>query len=542
MKARRLAEILSVGAVSLTVWSAPAMAQTAINVPNSVTDYYTGDDAEDSCVALRDSLEDPADLTYLQFLNKDYCTAKLAALDKEAAIADADLEGAVTTAEGDLETAETDLTNARTAYTDAVAAKEAGDTRLAELEAAVVTAQAEADAKAAALADAYERVAADFFASDSTDESVEEYIANNGDDENVAAYVAAQTEFNLGRTAVTNAQASVIAYRDDIYAGLVDAVDIAQTALYGEDGTEEAPGEGSVLDLYNAALLAYNNAVGALETENAALDALNAAADTALAGNVAGTRNDDILASTENPAKGVLETSLCAASEDPTACDSDVGQAIVDGLDSLHQTDQALDTRLTAAEDDIVDLQEGLATETTERKAADKVLQANIDKETADRKAADTVLQANIDKETADRKAADTVLQANIDKEVTDRKAADATLTTAISNEASARAAADIVLDNKITTLNNRVTQLGERVDALTKESRQGIAMAMALSAIPTVNYGKFSLGLGVGTFASETAAALGMDFVVSERVKFKIGFTTTGDESGGSAGIAIGF
>jgi len=179
---------------------------------------------------------------------------------------------------------------------------------------------------------------------------------------------------------------------------------------------------------------------------------------------------------------------------------------------------------MDTAEGDIEDLQEGLATETTERKAAD------------------AALKADINKEVADRKAADTVLQANIDKEVTDRKAADATLTTAISNEVSARAAADLVLDNKITTVNNRVTQLGERVDALTKESRQGIAMAMALAAIPTVNYGKFSLGLGVGTFASETAAALGMDFVVSERVKFKIGFTTTGDESGGSAGIAIGF
>jgi hypothetical protein len=304
---------------------------------------------------------------------------------------------------------------------------------------------------------------------------------------------------------------------------LVDALASAQETLYGDGGTADAPTEDSSLGSYNAALTAYNNAVDALATANSELDALNTTADTALASNVAGTRNDDILASTDNPAKAVLETSDCLASgaED---CNSDVGQAIVDGFDSLHQTDQALDTRLTTAEGDIEDLQEGLATETTERKAAD------------------AALKADINKEVADRKAADTVLQANIDKEVTDRKAADATLTTAISNEVSARAAADLVLDNKITTVNNRVTQLGERVDALTKESRQGIAMAMALSAIPTVNYGKFSLGLGVGTFASETAAALGMDFVVSERVKFKIGFTTTGDESGGSAGIAIGF
>jgi len=538
MKARRLAEILSVGAVSLAIWSTPSFAQTAVNVPKSIDDFNNIDGLDpdtDACANLVQTYGET--LTYTQFLNKDYCAAKVDALIKEAQIEDDGLETAVTDAEGEKETAEADLAAARQAYADALAAKEAGDTELAELESAVVAAQAEADAKAAALAEAYERVAADFFASDSDAESVEDYIAANEDDENVAAYLAAQADFNEGRTAVTNAQAAVTTYEEVDYAGLLETLASTQTDLFGEDGSESAPSDDSVLGLYNAAVATYDDALADLTAANAELAALNTQADTALASNVAGTRNDDILASTGNPAKAVLETSDCLASG-ADDCNNDVGQAIVDGLDSLHQTDQALDTRLTSAEGDIVnlqgrmdtaegdieDLQEGLATETTERKAAD------------------AALKADINKEVADRKAADTVLQANIDKEVTDRKAADATLTTAISNEVSARAAADLVLDNKITTVNNRVTQLGERVDALTKESRQGIAMAMALAAIPTVNYGKFSLGLGVGTFASETAAALGMDFVVSERVKFKIGFTTTGDESGGSAGIAIGF
>ena len=541
MKARRLAEILSVGAVAMAVWSAPGFAQTAINVPKSITEFYNPTDAEDSCVVLAEQLaglDEPEELTYVQFLNKDYCSAKLDALEKEALIVDEDLEGNVTTAEEDLAAAQTALDEARDAYDQALADKLAGDAELVDLEAAVVTAQAEADAKAAALADAYEVVAADFFASNSEEASVEDYIAANPDDENVIAYLAAQEDFNLGRTAVTDAQTAVTDYEEGEYAGLVETLSDASLTLYGEGGTEAEPVDGSILADFNAANDVAVSATAALAEANAELADLNSLAETALASNVAGTRNDDILASTDNnPAKAVLETSDCLASE-AEDCNNDVGQAIVDGLDSLHQTDQALDGRLTTAEGDIValegrmdtaetdieDLQEGLATETTERKAAD------------------AVLQANIDKETTDRKAADTVLQANIDKEATDRKAADATLTTAISNEASARAAADLVLDNKITNVNNRVTQLGERVDALTKESRQGIAMAMALSAIPTVNYGKFSLGLGVGTFASETAAALGMDFVVSERVKFKIGFTTTGDESGGSAGIAIGF
>jgi len=237
-----------------------------------------------------------------------------------------------------------------------------------------------------------------------------------------------------------------------------------------------------------------------------------------------------------NPAKAVLAAAECVANPDSEACveaatligKDDVGQAIVDGFDQLYDADATLQTNIDK--------------ETADRKAADTTLQKNIDTEVADRKAADVVLQANIDKEVTDRKAADVVLQQNIDKEVTDRKAADTTLQNNINAEVAARTAADVTLQNNINTVNTRVTQLGERVDSLTKESRQGIAMAMALAAIPTVNYGKFSLGLGVGTFASETAAALGMDFVVSERVKFKLGVTTTGDETGGSAGIAIGF
>jgi hypothetical protein len=245
-----------------------------------------------------------------------------------------------------------------------------------------------------------------------------------------------------------------------------------------------------------------------------------------------------------NPARAVLSAADCAKRADgENACEGadalaspdDVGQAIVDGFDQLYKADATLQTNIDT-------VQANVTKEVADRKAADVVLQQNIDKEVADRKAADVVLQANIDKEVTDRKAADVVLQQNIDKEVTDRKAADTTLQNNINAEVAARTAADVTLQNNINTVNTRVTQLGERVDSLTKESRQGIAMAMALAAIPTVNYGKFSLGLGVGTFASETAAALGMDFVVSERVKFKLGVTTTGDETGGSAGIAIGF
>jgi len=545
MKFNKFVGTAGLCALSVALLSTSALAQsTNITVPKSIADFnnITNLDVDtDACAKLAE--DDPdVNLTYTQFLNKDYCSAKILADAQKAKIEEDQLEGAVTTAEADKTLAEGDLTLAKKAYEKALEDKKAGDQKLAGLQTEVDAAQGLADAKAAALADAYEKVLADFFASDSEEfTDIDAYISGNGTDENVLAYQDAKAEFDLGRQQVADKQAALTLYKDGDYALLDGEVVSTRSTLFGEDGTETQPTEDSVQGLYDSAVEDYNAAVAALNSANTTLAELNAKAEKALASNVSGTRNDDILASTGNPAKAVLQTSDCLASgaED---CDNDVGQALVDGLDSLHLADQALGARLTTAEGDIVDLKGGLVAETRDRKAADVVLQQNIDKEVTDRKAADLVLQTNIDNEVKDRKAADVVLQANIDKEVTDRKAADTTLQNNINAEVAARTAADVTLQNNINTVNTRVTQLGERVDSLTKESRQGIAMAMALAAIPTVNYGKFSLGLGVGTFASETAAALGMDFVVSERVKFKLGVTTTGDETGGSAGIAIGF
>jgi len=500
MKSIWIARILGVCAVSVLVAPSVSFSQTAINVPKSVTDFTSGE-GEDACTTLNGSLEEGEKLTYTQFLNKDYCEKKLAAL---AAEEDADLEGKqgeVDSAGEALASAEEAFSDAKTAYDDALEAQRKAELELDALEAALDTAQADKDAKAAALSKAYNDVLADFYASDNIDlDSLDAYLEENADDPKVQAYLAAQEDFAEGRAAVIAAQAAVNSFKEEDLAAAEDDVATAATRLWGENGNLASPEDGSAAAELKAAMDAKDEADRVLAAVVGDLAELNAEADKALAANVAGTRNDDILASTDNnPAAAVLKASLCAASGDEesdactaSAAGSDVGQTIVDGFDGLHQKDKELDGRLT--------------TEVTERKAADVVLQANIDKEVTERKAADVVLQANIDKEVTERKAADTVLQ------------------------------------NNINTVNTRVTQLGERVDALTKESRQGIAMAMALAAIPTVNYGKFSLGVGVGTFASETAAAVGMDFVVSERVKFKVGFTTTGDESGGSAGFAIGF
>jgi hypothetical protein len=519
MKFNTFVGTAGLGALSMALLSTSALAQsTPLNVPKSVDQY-------------KEALGEDCTESYEIWLNRDQCLAEKAAADFK---------------DNELAEAEGDVATAQTAYDDAVAAdelalgelktiEEAAQKALQDAEDILAEAKAgiaglEKEVEAAALA---RNAAEKALISKATakGQTVTEYVADNGDDADVIVYVEKDEAYSAKLIELTAA-------RDPI-GGLEEAVGTAQGELsIAKDAVADfeptAPAE----------LIPLNDAKDKLADVQKDYDALVVKSETPLAPGK--DANYDLLTdpkNANNPAKAVLTAAECLANPDSEACATaatvigkdDVGQAIVDGFDQLYKADATLQTNIDT-------VQANVTKEVADRKAADVVLQQNIDKEVADRKAADVVLQANIDKEVTDRKAADVVLQQNIDKEVTDRKAADTTLQNNINAEVAARTAADVTLQNNINTVNTRVTQLGERVDSLTKESRQGIAMAMALAAIPTVNYGKFSLGLGVGTFASETAAALGMDFVVSERVKFKLGVTTTGDETGGSAGIAIGF
>jgi hypothetical protein len=530
MKVRNVVGATGLAAVLVALSATPGYSQTAINVPENVDSYAENADPDDPCLA-----------SYEAFLNEPACEAarEAALLEEEtiptaeedltaaqeefdAAIAEDSIELAalndeLTTAQTALDEAEADLA---TAVTDAATAQQAAE----DIALAVNTAERPLLAEAAR-----------------EGLTLDEFIDENADDERVVALLALRTDYDAALadalekqeaiTGATELRDDALTVRDEAAQAVSDYVPVATAELFAAVATAQA----------------------ALDEAEAALAAAQALADTPLP---AGENvNYDILTGSDaNPAKAVLEASICAAAPDSEGCvaaaelasPADVGQAIVEGLDSLHQTDlalaQSLDDEQTARIAADVALGERIDDEEAARIAADDVLQANIDAEAATRAAADVTLQENIDAEAATRAAADTTLQANIDAEAATRAAADDVLTASVAAESAARAAADVTLQNNINALDARVTQLGQRVDALTKESRQGIAMAMALAAIPTVNYGKFSLGLGVGTFASETAAAVGMDFVISERVKFKVGFSTTGDESGGSAGFAIGF
>jgi YadA-like membrane anchor domain len=537
MKFNTFVGTAGLGALSVALLSTSALAQsTPLNVPKSVDEYKAAVDAGDACTE-----------SYEIWLNRAQCQAKL---DAETFKTD-ELDPAQETVDGEKETYETAVAEdeaALQALKDEEAAKktdvETAESDLAAAKAEIVGIEGQVEAAALEVNSAEKALIPKATAAGLT---VADYVAANPDDDDVVSYTEKSTAYNEKLTELQTAREPI--------EGLETAVEDAKTAL--------ADASDAVTNFEPAAdRSALTAAEEELATKQSQYDELAAAGEKPLAPGE--DANYDLLTDTKNannPAKAVLAAAECVANPDSEACvtaetligKDDVGQAIVDGFDQLYKADTTLQTNIDTVQANVdkevadrkaadTTLQQNIDKEVADRKAADVVLQQNIDKEVADRKAADVVLQANIDKEVTDRKAADVVLQQNIDKEVTDRKAADTTLQNNINAEVAARTAADVTLQNNINTVNTRVTQLGERVDSLTKESRQGIAMAMALAAIPTVNYGKFSLGLGVGTFASETAAALGMDFVVSERVKFKLGVTTTGDETGGSAGIAIGF
>ncbi len=215
------------------------------------------------------------------------------------------------------------------------------------------------------------------------------------------------------------------------------------------------------------------------------------------------------------------------------------GNQINNLADGVAPTDAATVGQMAAA--DTV-LQGNINAEATTRAAADVVLQGNINAEATTRAAADVVLQGNINAEATTRAAADVVLQDNITAEAVTRSAADTTLQSNINSEASTRAAADTTLQSNINSeAASRIlgdNRLDQRIDTADK----GIAMAMSMSAIPTVDYGQWALGVGVGHFKGETAAAVGATVKIGERAKFRVNFAAAGGETGGSAGFAVGF
>lgn len=134
-------------------------------------------------------------------------------------------------------------------------------------------------------------------------------------------------------------------------------------------------------------------------------------------------------------------------------------------------------------------LQQMIATETSDRTAADDLINSNLANETSARQTADTTLQGNIDKEISDRTTAYGTLQTNINNEVSERAKADDTLQKNIDTERTTRETNDNTLDSKITKESELRTQSDTALSkeiSTTADKVKGYADTKASEALGT--------------------------------------------------------
>lgn len=140
------------------------------------------------------------------------------------------------------------------------------------------------------------------------------------------------------------------------------------------------------------------------------------------------------------------------------------------------------------------EIDEGLATETTERKAADTTLQNNITAEATARQAADTTLQNNLSAEASLRQAADTALQTAVGNKA-DKTAFETlqTLVTNINKTAKAPVAYSTI-SGLVNTSDAGVYSLPSNGSALiVNVDRAGVAYHILITAVDDPNTDLFN-------------------------------------------------
>ena len=186
--------------------------------------------------------------------------------------------------------------------------------------------------------------------------------------------------------------------------------------------------------------------------------------------------------------------------------------------------------------------------------------------ETAARMEADTALGGRIDAEAMARMEADTMLGGRIDAEATARMEGDAALGMRIdanagnimtnadnimsnemaigANRGNISSNADMIASNSAAISSNRssIMQNADDINGLQDQMevvRAGVAASMALAGMPAIN-GR-GIAIGVGSYDGESAFAVGFQ-IQGEQASFKIGVTSSGGETGASAGVGFNF
>ena len=294
--------------------------------------------------------------------------------------------------------------------------------------------------------------------------------------------------------------------------------------------------------------------------------------------------------------------SLLAADDDDA---DDDGQALVDAIDATYQTANDAITAVEGLEglggDEGTVAQNtaaigALSTNTDDGDEMDGPITANtkaIAQETQDRMAADVGLGMRIDTnwdaiavnqmDIDDLEAEDVRLEGRIDTnwdaiavnqmDIDDLEAEDVRLEGRIDTNWDAIAVNQTDIDanetaiggnttaigNNTTSITTNSTMIGENASAISRNSgmitdnrnmigelsesldvvRAGVAASMALAGMPAIN-GR-GISIGVGSYDGESAFAVGFQ-IQGEMASFQIGVTSSGGETGASAGVGFQF
>ena len=208
------------------------------------------------------------------------------------------------------------------------------------------------------------------------------------------------------------------------------------------------------------------------------------------------------------------------------------------GMSRIDMNAAAIDAEEKARMDADTALGGRIDAEAMARADADTALGGRIDAEAMARADADMALGMRIDGEAMARADADVMLGGMISAEEMARMEADAALGGRISSNAADIAAAMNSIGSNTSMINDNRAMIGELSDDL-DVVRAGVAASMALAGMPAIN-GR-GISIGVGSYDGESAFAVGFQ-IQGEQASFKVGVTSSGGETGASAGVGFNF
>ena len=208
-------------------------------------------------------------------------------------------------------------------------------------------------------------------------------------------------------------------------------------------------------------------------------------------------------------------------------------------MDARMAADKAeMDARVAADEAEMNARMAADKAEMDARMMADDALGGRIDAEAMARSDADMALGMRIDGEAMARADGDVMLATAIEEAVAAGAAADMALGGRISSNADAIASNMNSIGQNRSMINDNRNMIGELSDDL-DVVRAGVAASMALAGMPAIN-GR-GISIGVGSYDGESAFAVGFQ-IQGEQASFKVGVTSSGGETGASAGVGFNF